>query len=164
VAALGVPAGGFYTQELRAGGRRLGFELITMDGRRAVLASVDSNSRHRVSRYGIEMAALHELGVPAIEEAAAREGLIVIDEIGKMELFSPRFRRAVQSALNSGMPVLATIMQGPHPFADSVKGRDDVELLVLTEANRNDIGGRVVSILRRLLGPAHSAGEDHRHP
>src|SRR3990170_3204199 len=74
VRALGVSASGFYTEEVRAGGRRLGFDLITLDGRRACLASVHSRSRLRVSKYGVEMDALDGLdglGTEAIRSAIA---------------------------------------------------------------------------------------------
>lgn len=151
VGALGVSAGGFYTQEVRTQGGRQGFDLITLDGRRVTLASVASGSPYRVSKYGVELAALEEVGAPAVEEAIASAQLIVIDEIGKMELFSQRFRRAVLAALDSGKPVLASIMLGPHPLADAIKGRPEVELLVLSEANRSQLEGRVLSTLRRLL-------------
>src|SRR3990170_8149394 len=88
VRSLDVPAGGFYTEEVRAAGRRLGFDLVTLDGRRACLASVNSRSRLRVSRYGVELAALDGLGTEAIRSGIAGASLIVIDEIGKMELHS----------------------------------------------------------------------------
>ena len=151
VEALDISAGGFYTEEVRSGGRRWGFGLITLDGRRVTLASADSGSPYRVSKYGVELAALDEAGAPAIEEAIASAQLIVVDEIGKMELFSQRFRRAVLAALDSGKPLLASIMLGPHPFADAVKGRPDVELVVLSETNRIQTAARVLSDLKRLL-------------
>jgi nucleoside-triphosphatase len=55
VATLGVPACGFYTEEIRSTGRRQGFALVTLDGRRATLASVRIRGPHRVSRYGVDI-------------------------------------------------------------------------------------------------------------
>src|SRR5262249_34935162 len=82
---------GFYTQELRERGSRVGFEAVGISsGRRAILAHVRSKSRFRVGRYGVEPAAL----VPLVAtELGKSEGvdLFVIDEIGKMELFCPEF-------------------------------------------------------------------------
>jgi len=152
VEELGVSAGGFYTQELRARGRREGFGLTTLDGETATLASVHIAGAPRVSRYGVNAAAMDEVATPAIERAIAEAQLIVIDEIGKMELLSNRFRQAVLAALECGKPVLATIMLAAHPWADALKRRPEVWLLVLTEANRAQVAAEMLPELRRLLG------------
>jgi len=151
VAELGVPAAGFYTEEVRSAGRREGFALVTLDGRRATLASVRMRGPHRVSRYGVDVGALESIGLPALEEAAAGSKLLVVDEIGKMELFSQRFREAVLRALDAGGPVLATVMLSRHPFADALKARDDVRLIHLTPENRDRAVSEVVASLRQML-------------
>jgi len=154
VEGLGVPAGGFYTEEIRRGGRREGFALITLDGQTATLASVHTASRQRVSKYGVDLEAIDGVGVPAIERATARAALVVIDEIGKMELFSNRFRQAVLSALESGKPVLGTIMLAPHPWADAIKARPEVKVILLNESNRRLVETELLSSLRERLGDA----------
>ena len=148
---LGVPAGGFYTQELRTRGRREGFGLTTLDGQTATLASVHIAGGPRVSRYGVNPAALDEVGAPAIERAVASTRLIVIDEIGKMELLSNHFRQAVLAALESGKPVLASVMLAAHPWADALKRRPEASLLLLTEANRAQVAADLLAELRRLV-------------
>jgi nucleoside-triphosphatase len=151
VEGLGVPAGGFYTEEIRRGGRREGFALTTLDGQTATLASVHSPSRRRVSKYGVDLESIDGVGVPAIERATAGAALVVIDEIGKMELFSNRFRQAVLSALESGKPVLGSIMLTPHPWADAIKARPEVEVILLTEANRSQVEGNLLATFRARL-------------
>lgn len=151
VAELGVPAAGFYTEEIRSAGRREGFALVTMDGRRTTLASVRIRSPHRVSRYGVDVEALEAVGVAALEATGAAAELVVIDEIGKMELFSSRFREAVLRALDGGRPVLASIMLSSHPFADALKARPDVRLIHLTPETRERALGEVVAALRAML-------------
>jgi nucleoside-triphosphatase len=151
VEGLGVSAGGFYTEEIRRGGRREGFALITLDGRTATMASVRSPSRHRVSKYGVDLEAIDGVGAPAIERATATAALVVIDEIGKMELFSNRFRQAVLAALESGKPILGSIMLAPHPWADAVKARPEVEVILLTEANRSQVESDLLTTLRDRL-------------
>ncbi len=151
VAELGVPAAGFYTEEIRPpAGRREGFALVTLDGRRATLASVRIGGPHRVSKYGVDVEALESVGLPALEEASGAR-LLVVDEIGKMELLSPRFREAVLRALDAGRPVLASIMLSSHPFADALKARDDVCLIHLRPENRDRALSEVVSALRQML-------------
>jgi nucleoside-triphosphatase len=151
VAELGVPAVGFYTEEIRSGGRREGFSLVTLDGRRATLASLRIRGPHRVSRYGVDVEALESAGLPVLEEATAGAKLLVVDEIGKMELLSQRFREAVLRALDAGGPVLATIMLSPHPFADALKARGDVRLIRLTPDTRERVLGEVVAALQQML-------------
>ena len=156
VAELSVTAAGFYTEEIRlpagrhgSAGHREGFALVTLDGRRATLASVRIRGPHRVSKYGVDLEALESVGLPALEIADAK--LLVIDEIGKMELLSQRFQEAVARALDGATPLLASIMASRHPFADMVKSRDDIRLINLTPENRNSALDEVVTALRELL-------------
>jgi len=79
------------------------------------------------------------VGVAALRGAIQEQPVVVIDEIGKMELFSEAFRQAVLEALESGKKVLGTIMLKPHPWADEIKRRQDVSLVWLTRDNRNQV-------------------------
>ncbi len=148
------PAGGFYTKELRRGNKRWGFALITLQGQEAVLASVDLPGPSRVSRYGVAMDVLEEIGVPAILEALRKGQLVVIDEIGKMELLSPRFREAVLTVLQASRPLLGTIMLAPHPFADAIKGRWDVRIVYLTRENREQAFREALEATKDMLAQA----------
>lgn len=154
VAALGVRAGGFYTQEERHEGKREGFRLVTLDGQTATLASIHHRSPHRVSKYGVSMENLDRVGVAALRRAIDEGDLIVVDEVGKMELFSPEFQRAVQDAIESGRPVLGTIMLGPHPWADKLKQDSRVRVFPLTESNRSQVSNEVLEALRAVISPA----------
>jgi nucleoside-triphosphatase len=139
IARSKVKAGGFYTEEIRSGGTRLGFSIVTLDGHNAILAHIDSHSRCRVSKYGVDIQNLDNIGVAAINRAIDESDLIVIDEIGKMELFSPRFREAVLKAISSGKKVLGTIMLSPHTFADDIKRHPGVKLIQLTRADHEQV-------------------------
>lgn len=157
IASLGVDAGGFYTQEIRGPeGRRRGFQIVTLDGRTATLSSVDVASRYRVGRYGVDLASIERVAVPAIREAVQRRDLVVVDEIGKMELFSQAFRQAVMEALESGCCLLGTILLGSHPFADAIKARPDVEVIELSEGNRAEVRERLASRVLTHAGRAQS--------
>ena len=94
VARLEIKAGGFYTEEIKSQGVRQGFRLVTLDGQTAVLSHLDFEGPHRVSKYGVDVTSLDKIGVAAIERATEECDLVVIDEIGKMELLSARFREA----------------------------------------------------------------------
>ncbi len=151
VEALGASAGGFYTGEIRRQGRREGFSLTTLDGQTTTLASIHIAGRHRVSKYGVDLEALDAVGVPAIERATAEAELVVVDEIGKMELFSNRFRQVVLGALESGKPVLGSIMLAAHFWADAIKARAEVSLVVLTETNRGQLEAELLTLLQERL-------------
>jgi len=135
VARLKVKAGGFYTEEIKSQGVRQGFQLVTLEGETAVLSHINIKSPHRVSKYGVDIENLDRVGVAAIERAAKECELVVIDEIGKMELLSTRFREAVSNILASGRRLLATIMLSPDPYADAIKSRPQVKLVTLTRSN-----------------------------
>ena len=132
-------AGGFYTEEIRSQGTRQGFKLITLDGEECVLAHVNIHSPYRVSKYGVDIAALERIGVPALQRAIREYDLVVIDEIGKMELFSTKFRESVSQIFESGKKVLATIMLNPNPSADVFKNKTGVNLITLTRDNYQSV-------------------------
>jgi nucleoside-triphosphatase len=142
-----VKAAGFYTEEIRTGGIRQGFRIVTLDGQEAILAHVGISSSHQVSKYRVDVDALDRVGVSALRRAVQEFDLVVIDEIGKMELLSSQFREAVTHALNSDKKVLGTIMFNPHPFADDVKRRPEVEILLVTRDNRIDVAEKVLNWL-----------------
>jgi len=127
---------GFTTAESRdPSGERTGFGILTIEGKQAELARAGLRSSTRVGRYGVNLEAFERLALP--ELARRSVDLILIDEIGKMECASHRFCRAVEDALDAEVSVLATLGISRLPFLESVRSRPDVELLTLTERNRN---------------------------
>lgn len=148
VARLPQTCGGFYTEEIRAKGTRGGFRIVTLDGETGILASIHVRSPHRVSKYGVDVASLENVGVTALRKATQECDVIVVDEIGKMELYSTDFRDAVMEAIESGKPVVGTILLGPHPWADQIKRHPRVQLLSLTQANRQQVRDQLLGWLR----------------
>jgi nucleoside-triphosphatase len=130
---------GFYTEEIRSQGIREGFRLVTLDGQTATLAHVNFKSPYRVSKYGVDIDSLDKVGVSALTQAAQECDLVVVDEIGKMELFSPKFREAVQNIISSGKRLLGTIMLSPNPYADAIKRQPQVNLITVTRANHQEV-------------------------
>jgi nucleoside-triphosphatase len=139
-----IRGGGFYTEEIRTGGIRQGFRVATLDGQEVVLADVDISSPHRVSKYKVDTGALDRVGVSAVRQALAESDLVVIDEIGKMELLSAQFKEVVTQAMNSGKKVLGTIMLNHHPFADEIRHHPQAEVLLVTRDNRTDVMKKVL--------------------
>jgi nucleoside-triphosphatase len=143
-------AGGFYTEEIRDGGTRAGFKIVTLDGEEAVFAHVDFKTRSRVGKYGLDLSALERIGVGAVRQAIQARRLVVIDEIGPMEIRSPIFREAVNEALDSEVLVLATIFARPLPFTDAIKSRSDVRLIEVRADNRERLVSDLSDRIREL--------------
>jgi len=132
-------AGGFYTEEIRSQGTRLGFKLVTLDGHEAILAHTDFNKRLQVGKYGVDVDSLDRVGVSALRKAAEQCDLVVVDEIGKMELFSADFREAVLEIIGGGKRVLGTIMLHANPWADAIKRQPQVILVTVTRASYQQV-------------------------
>jgi nucleoside-triphosphatase len=139
VAGMRGKAGGFYTEEMRSQGVRQGFRLVTLDGQEVILAHININSPYRVSKYGVNIDSLDRVGVSALHNAVQQCDLVVIDEIGKMELFSADFRRAVSQMIDNGKLILGTIMLNPNPWADAIKRQPQVNLVTVTRTNYQDV-------------------------
>ncbi|MFC1950070.1 nucleoside-triphosphatase [Chloroflexota bacterium] len=146
-------AGGFYTEEIRSEGIRQGFRLVTLDGESTILAHVDIHSPHRVSKYGVDIDGLDRMGVSALHKAAQQYDLIVVDEIGKMELFSANFREAISQVIDSGKRVLGTIMLNANQWADAIKLKPQVKLITVTRANYHQTLGTLLHWLKATEPP-----------
>jgi nucleoside-triphosphatase len=149
--------GGFFSNEMRRGNQRVGFTLDTMNGRRGILAHVDLGTEHRVGKYYVDVASLNAVGVKAIQKAMDNSEVIVIDEIGKMELLSEQFRAILLDALANPKPVLGSIMQGKHELTDQIKERDDVAVFEVTEESRSYLTNEIILRLQRLVGNNNKA-------
>jgi nucleoside-triphosphatase len=138
----GVGVAGFTSGELRSGGRRVGFCIETLAGERGVLAHVELRGPPRVGKYGVDLAAFERLALPAV---AAPAEVVIVDELGKMELASERFREAVNELFERDVAVVATVHTAAHPFTDALKRRRDVERMALRRANRDELPARLAA-------------------
>ncbi len=158
IAGMSGKAGGFYTEEIRSQGIREGFRLVTLDGHSAILAHVDIHSPYRVSKYGVNVDSLDRVGVSALREATQQYDLVVVDEIGKMELFSANFREAVSQMIDGGKRILGTIMLNPNPWADAIKRRPQVNLVTVTRDNHREVLEELLHWLKEIAVDATATG------
>ena len=140
---------GFFTAEIRKGGRRKGFSLSSLDGRTGILAHVDFRTGYQVGRYGVDVAGFEDFIEP-LPVLAPETGLVMIDEIGKMECLSARFTKIISDILNSEKPLIATIAKKGSGLIAKLKKRSDVQLFTLTRENQEEIVERISSILSVL--------------
>jgi nucleoside-triphosphatase len=149
--SLGEQAGGFYTEEIRGPGGRKGFRLMTLDGQETVMAHVNlrGQGRPRVGRYGVDMEAIERVGVTALRQAMQRGQIMVVDEIGKMELFCGSFKETVLQAVGGPYTVVATAMAKPNPWVDGLKAMPNVTLWEVTTENRSGLAEQVMRWLNK---------------
>ena len=129
---------GFYTEEiLNTKGIRVGFRVLTISSNEpGILAHTNNRTGWKVGKYYVNMHDFERVVLPELDKKA---DLIVIDEIGKMELFSEKFKEKLMECLEKGS-VLATItMKGGGEFVKKIKNREDSELFYITERNRMKI-------------------------
>ncbi len=143
---------GFTTEEIRSHGARTGFRLTSLDHKRTgILAHVKITGPQRVGKYGVDLEGFEQFigALPLVDPSSQ---LVIIDEIGKMECLSAKFRDLVTSLLDADAPVIATIALKGGGFIDEVKRRPGILLYGLTERNRDallpDISGLIRSMMR----------------
>jgi nucleoside-triphosphatase len=155
VRALGVKPGGYRTEGFPQRGRKIRCEIVSLtDGlepRRGILADIAIESPRRFCGMGVNIADLEAVGAAALEKALTVSPLIVMDEIGHMEVVSERFQSAVIACMDSATPVLGVIKIEHGPFVDRIKGRDDVELLELSLDTYGAAKRQVTEMLRAFL-------------
>ena len=146
---LKIKARGFFTEEIRRTGERIGFKIVTLSGKTGILAEKGFKSPYKVSKYGVILRDLEEIGVKELEEGLKEDVLLLVDELGKMELFSAKFRKIILEALDSKNKILGTIMLKPNPFCDKIKERQDTKVFYLTRENREKIKEEIIKLLGR---------------
>jgi len=116
-----------------------------------VLAHVNQKGPHRVGRYGVNIEDLETIAAESVVSAVESDDLVVIDELGRMELFSALFQRVVMEALDSEKPVFGTIQARRNSFLASVRSRDDVNVIEVTSANRDALVASVRNDVAALV-------------
>jgi nucleoside-triphosphatase len=137
----GCCVGGMISREAREGGTRVGFEILDLSsGRRGWLAHVNQKSGPQVGKYRVNLEDLNSIGAQAVTEAVENCDVVAVDEVGTMELFSAKFKEAVQKALKSRKPVLAVVHgKARDKLINEAKSRQDSETFAVTQENRNKL-------------------------
>ena len=141
---------GFFTLEIREANTRKGFELISLNGKKGLLAHVDITSPNQVGRYRVDVTGF-EAFLQAIPLLGPSVSLVIIDEIGKMECLSEIFRDLVRKILDSDKVVLATIALKGSGFIERIKKRGDVRLIEVVESSRETLVDKIADDIKNLL-------------
>jgi nucleoside-triphosphatase len=151
---LGLKVFGFVTVEIREGGSRVGFKIIDINGGKETwLAHVSLfRGNPMVGKYYVNTRAMEEVGIPAIR-SAGQGSLLIVDEIGKMELLSRDFLRVLEE-VTPKVHFLGTVFTA-YKFNPGVREfveRFDFRVVELSRVNRDLVYGEIVRELGRVLG------------
>lgn len=146
--ATGCRVGGVLARDKRFKDRRVGFELLDLaTGATGTLAD-EAGSGPQLGKYRVHPEELDGVGAQAVENAIARNyNLIVIDEVGPMELTSKRFVVAVEKALSSDKPMLVVLHEwSQHRLAKKIRGT--FKIVTVTQENRDSLVKEIAGELR----------------
>ncbi len=137
--------GGCVTTEKRVNRQRVAFRLKDLlTENEGELASVTGRLGPKVGKYRVNLNDLSTVGAKALLEASKNAELIVIDEVGPMELTSPDFRRALQACNASRKPILAVIHERMNdPLIEELKNLSNGEIFVVGLENRDSLAGEI---------------------
>lgn len=139
---------GFYTEEIREEAVRKGFGLVSLDGKRGLLSHIDTNSPYRVGKYKVDVKGFEDF-LKGIHFLNPERSLIIIDEIGKMECLSYKFRGMIRDILSSDKVLIATIALKGGGLIEEIKKRDDVRLFEVTLKNRDALVSEILSHVQK---------------
>lgn len=121
----------------------------TRDGGR-LIASVEFRGGPRVSRYGVDVAAVDEVAGRHLADPDA--DVVLVDEIGKMECFSDRFVERVRELVLGDVPLVATVARRGGGLVRQVKEAPGTELRELTRENRDRAPDMIEGWVRERAG------------
>jgi nucleoside-triphosphatase len=134
---------GFYTEEIREGGMRKGFELISLEGKKGLLSHKEIRSPYQVGHYKVDIQNFEDFLI-SISFFNPSTRLIIIDEIGKMECLSDRFNKLIRESLDSEKWVIATLALKGSGLIAEVKERRDIKLFEITKKNRDSLFSEIL--------------------
>ncbi len=139
--AQGLKVGGITTPEFRARGRRIAFKVVDLfSGEEGTLASIDQPIGPRVSKYRVNVPDFERVALPALDFALRECDVICVDELGKMEFFSAKFKQRVNEILKSEKPVIAAVHRNYAKIYEKMG-----MMLRVTPENREKIADIIIS-------------------
>ena len=145
----GIKVGGMVTEPIVEKQRRSGFQIVDWLSKESmVFAHEGLKSRVRSGRYGVNLAALEDLGIRALQDARENADVVVIDEVGKMEVESEAFTKAVVDTLDQDKSIIMTLhKKSRNPLLQDIRRRDELRLLEVTPVNKNLLAFKIVHLI-----------------
>ncbi|MFX1571422.1 MAG: NTPase [Promethearchaeota archaeon] len=138
---------GFLTPEIRKKGNRIGFDIkdIYSQEYRKLARIGNYDTKYKVGKYSVFVEELEEM-ISKLELIEFNEiNLLVIDEIGKMELYSKKFQNFIRNIFSSDVTILATIgLKLKHPVKNFILDLPNVSIFNLNHQNFQEIYQKIV--------------------
>ncbi len=150
---------GFITKEIRDQSKtRIGFEIIKINGEKALLASVNEPTPYRVGKYFVKIENIDKLIVPEITNyLQGKSNILILDELGKMELKSQKFQKSIEELLklksDSGIVILTIPIKDVHPLVKWAR-ESSAKTFSLQKENKNSqqIAQKILEIIQNFKG------------
>src|SRR2546428_7692948 len=144
-AGNGLKIEGITTREVREAGARTGFMITDLSsGQQGWLARKDLGTGPRVGSYVVVSEDLEKIGVAALERSMnGTADLVIVDEIGPMEMTSSSFRNGISGVLNGDRVVVATVKFGSR-YPEVEKTRQTGLYWEITKENRESIYRKII--------------------
>lgn len=157
-----ISVAGFFTEEVRENKERIGFDVETSFGERTSLARVTSTCKFSASKlpkmgkYSVFIQEFSNLVVPVMKRAEDTQSLLIIDEVGKMELLSKEFVYEIEKlkiAFNNPKNIRKLIVtvplvsKSPIPLIESIRSLPSSKIFHLTQSNRDSIYEEIKTLL-----------------
>jgi nucleoside-triphosphatase len=146
----GLRVEGMVTREVRKGDERIGFKITDLSsGAEGWLARTGDSFGPRIGKYSVDSEDLEEIGVGALKRAAEGSAdLVLVDEIGPMEMTSRPFRDPLAKLLSHQGIVIATVKYGSHyPEVERASGTAEGVSLEVLRGNRDEVMQRITSLV-----------------
>ncbi|TFG07064.1 MAG: hypothetical protein EU539_05970 [Promethearchaeota archaeon] len=141
---------GFLTPEVKVDNKRIGFDALEIQTNRKVKLARkgDYQTRFKLGRYRVFVNEFESFLSEFEFFKKNKMDLIILDEIGKMELFSTKFQNLIKSIFQSEIPIIATIGEKlQHPIKDFLLNLPEVILFHLNRQNQDKILQEIISVI-----------------
>lgn len=139
----GFSISGFITEEVREDSKRVGFKIKDLSTQmEKIFASKVAITPYRFGNYFINLINFEEIALNAFSGGDVK----IIDEIGKMEFYSEKFRKILFENMYTNINLVATLHR------DFIKDfKDFGQIFFLTQENREEIGLKIINLIRGAL-------------
>lgn len=146
----GYTIGGVIMENIVQKNQIVGIELVNVaTGEKVKIIGPEFESKQKYEGMGINIEGIETVGVRAIEQALESADIIVIDEIGKFDFESPKFKEIVKKALDSRKIMIITLHKKSRAvLLQDIRRRDDIRILEVTSLNRGLMPLKIMNYIK----------------
>ena len=146
-----VRCGGFFSQAISKQ-FYTNFRLVSVQGPHRSVSSQELLRRFDIPGViGFNLEDLENFGNPAVLHALETCDVVVIDQLGTLEVSSEKFRRVVDRVLASDKVCLATVTSSNVPYIEALRKRPDVSIYDINGSNRMLLPELVAAHMHQLV-------------